>query len=251
MEYCRYSAVAGRAAAARSARREPRHLAGLRRAVLGLAGAEPSAGLRRRLPRARPGLPAARRAGGGGSRGRGAGGAGGEPGAAAGPRPAARPHRGADRDRAPPAARRQARRAAVGIGGHRRAGGAARAPPAARRPAGRPGQARQGRFRRLAFSPASWPAPNNLDIGNDRDGLRGRRGDARRGGAARDHSPAGRGGRDLVLLGDAAAAGRRAATGCMRSMPSAARSTTSPTTPARPEKAGGARGLARGDRGAL
>ena len=60
MEYCRYSAVAGRPAAARSARRGPRHLAGLGCAVRGAAGAQPSAGLRRRLPQPRPGLSAAR-----------------------------------------------------------------------------------------------------------------------------------------------------------------------------------------------
>ena len=53
--------LAGRAAIARPARREPRHLAGVGCAVLGAAGAEPSAGLRRGLPRSRPRLPAARR----------------------------------------------------------------------------------------------------------------------------------------------------------------------------------------------
>ncbi len=84
MEYCRYSAAPVGRQLLRSARRKPRHLAGLRRAVLGLAGAQPSAGLRRRLPRPRPGLPAARRSRRGRLPGRNAGGAGGEPGIAAG-----------------------------------------------------------------------------------------------------------------------------------------------------------------------
>ena len=51
--------------------------------------------------------------------------------------------------------------------------------------------------------------------------------------AARDHPASGRGGRDLVLLGDAAVAAASAATECMRSMPFAARSTTSPTASGR------------------
>ena len=64
---------AGRPAIARPARREPGGLARLRRALRRPAGAEPSAGLRRRLPPARPGLPAARRPRRCRSRGRGAG----------------------------------------------------------------------------------------------------------------------------------------------------------------------------------
>ena len=85
--------LAGRAAVARPARREPRHLAGLRRAVLCLAGAQPPAGLRRRLPQPRPRLPAARPMGAAGVDGRGADCAGRSPGLAPGARPAARPHR--------------------------------------------------------------------------------------------------------------------------------------------------------------
>ena len=117
MEYCRYSAVAGRPAAARSARRGPRHLAGLGRAVRRAAGAQPSAGLRRRLPQPRPRLPAARRSRGGGLHGRGARRTGGQPGAAPRARPAARQHRGADRDRAAPAAAGSRR---AGCAGNRR-----------------------------------------------------------------------------------------------------------------------------------
>ena len=75
---------AGRAAAARSARREPRDLARLGRAVLGVAGAQPSAGLRRGLPPARPRLPAARPTRRRRGRGRGAGRGAVEPGHCAG-----------------------------------------------------------------------------------------------------------------------------------------------------------------------
>ena len=59
MEYCRYSAspVGRQLLDLHGESRDD--LAGLRRAVLGAAGAQPSAGLRRRLPRARPRLPAA------------------------------------------------------------------------------------------------------------------------------------------------------------------------------------------------
>ena len=114
MDYCRYSAVAGRPAAARSARREPRHLAGLRCAVRRAAGAQPPAGLRRRLPRLdRVYLPLDD-LGGGRLHGRGADGAGGQPGAAPRARPAARPHRSADRDRAGPAAAASRRAACAG-----------------------------------------------------------------------------------------------------------------------------------------
>ena len=128
------------------------------------------------------------------------------------------------------------------FGGHRRAGWAAGAPAAARRSAGRPGQADQRRFRgrlpdrRVRAAAAMTGAVIGTTVGTG----------SRRRGAARDDSPQGRGRRDLVLLGDAAAAARSAATACTRSMRSAARSTTSPTTraPARAE-ARGARRVAR------
>ena len=74
--------LAGRPPAARPARREPGHLAAFGRAVLGAAGAQPSAGLRRRLPPARPRLPAADGSCRAGNRRRGADGRRVEPGAA-------------------------------------------------------------------------------------------------------------------------------------------------------------------------
>ena len=77
---------AGRPAAARSARRKPPDLARLGCAVLGVAGAQPPAGLRRGLPPARPGLPADGRPRRRRDRGRGAGCGAIEPGIAPGAR---------------------------------------------------------------------------------------------------------------------------------------------------------------------
>ena len=142
--------LAGRPPAARPARREPRHLAGLRRAVLGAAGAQPPAGLRRRLPRCsiastcrsttlpRQGTGvealAARRV---------------EPGAAPRARQAARPHRRLIVDR-PAACRRSSPRRGLRweCGVIVALAGAAAAPAAARRSVGEARQAAQIGFRR-------------------------------------------------------------------------------------------------------
>ena len=93
MGYCRYSAspVGRQLLDLHGESRD--HLAGFRCPLLGAAGAQSPAGLRRRLPAARPRLPAARRSRCRRDRGRGAGGRRVEPGTAPRARPAARPHR--------------------------------------------------------------------------------------------------------------------------------------------------------------
>ena len=214
MEYCRYSAVAGRAAAARSARRGARDLARLGCAVQRAAGAEPSAGLRRRLSRPRPRLSAA---------------------ATISPR-AARGSRSWRRTRASPALRAAIDRL---LDGTDALIAEARVLPPARAEA----RACAANARSSSVSPSGWRGGCGAAI-RWRCGSSSTRADFAaaflcgfwRGRAmsalraqtaattltrASDPRPGG-GGRHLVLLGDAAAAARRGATRCSRSMRSAA-----------------------------
>ena len=99
-----------------------------------------------------------------------------------------------------PASRGRGARVALGIGRHRRPCRQAGAPAAARRSAGPPRKIVKRRFRgRVPDRRVRPPAMTETTFDSRRD-------HSRRDGAARSDSPSGRGGRNLVLLGDAASA---------------------------------------------